>query len=478
MLRASRRIEGGFAWTLAVAVAWIVFGPSQAEAQDCLACTDSRVKVGQTTYYGHIARNSLHAVHDPDAGRVPPALGVEESHAGFSDAAAMGQADQERPSFRVSEPARLQIGSIDGGESSFFRIADVTRLQDGRILVANAGSGELKFFDPQGGFLRSLGRQGEGPGEFRSLKKVVELESGGIAAFDIGLGRVTVFSGDAELQRTYDVSRKFGEIGIKTDIFGFLANGSLVGLREIDGEGTEIVYGTSERRLIFKSPVVQPVLIDTAGRAVPFGRPMPGDEAVSQVESSMVGGRIGLSGVGQVPFPILKSAMVAVRGDLIAVGQTSRALPIFVYDARGRPIAGFGRAPVRIEARRTHESWIDEWLADTAAPGDRREWRQLYEAFISSTSAPATIPAFRSLFVQPGERIWAEVFQPASTEDASSRWDIFAPTGKLSDVWSAVLPPRFRPHEIGADYVLGVWEDELGIEYVRMYELIEIPPGG
>lgn len=413
-----------------------------------------------------------------DSADMPRALGVEANRAGYSSFAALGHADQERSSFRVSESPRLQIGSVDGGESSFFRIADVTRLQDGRLLVANAGSGELKFFDPRGEFLRSLGRRGEGPGEFRNLKKVVELESGGIAVFDVGLGRVTVFSGDGNLERAYDVTRKLGEIGIRTHIFGFLPNGNLVGLREVDGEGSEVVYGTSERRLIFKSPVVQPVLIDTAGQAIPFGRPRPGNEVLSQVESSMVGGRIGLSGVAEVPFPFLKSAMVAVTGDLIAVGQTSRALPIFVYDSRGGPIAGFGRSPVRIEDRRTYESWVDEWLADTTAPGDRREWRQLYEAFISSTSAPTTIPAFRSLFVQTGEKIWAEVYDPTITEDVSSRWDIFAPTGRLSDVWAAVLPARFRPHEIGSDYVLGVWKDELGIEYVRVYDLIEVPPGG
>ncbi|MCY3699380.1 MAG: hypothetical protein OXH46_07055 [Gemmatimonadetes bacterium] len=411
-----------------------------------------------------------------DSGGVP-VPGVKESRAGFSGVAAFGHAEQERSSFRVSEPPRLQIGSVDGGESSFFRIADVTRLQDGRLLVANAGSGELKFFGPRGEFLRSLGRRGEGPGEFRNLKNVVELESGGIAVFDVGLGRVTVFSGGGDLERAYDVTRKLGEIGIRIHMFGFLPNGNLVGLREVDGEGTEVVYGTSERRLIFKSPVVQPVLIDTAGRAIPFGRPMPGDEVVSQVESGMVGGRIGVRGVGQVPFPFLKSAMVAVRGDLIAVGQTSRALPIFLYNSRGRTIAGFGRAPVRIEDGRTQEAWVDEWLADTAAPGERREWRQLYEAFISSASAPATMPAFRSLLVQAGEKIWAEVHDPAVADDAPSRWDIFAPTGRLSDVWVGVLPPRFRPHEIGSDYVLGVWKDELGIEYVRVYDLIEVPPG-
>ena len=47
-----------------------------------------------------------------------------------------------------------------------------------------------------------------------------------------------------------------------------------------------------------------------------------------------------------------------------------------------------------------------------------------------------------------------------------------------SDANTVVRPPGFRPHDIGADYVLGVWRDELGIEFVRMYDLIEVSSDG
>jgi hypothetical protein len=33
-------------------------------------------------------------------------------------------------------------------------------------------------------------------------------------------------------------------------------------------------------------------------------------------------------------------------------------------------------------------------------------------------------------------------------------------------------PPGLRIYEIGADYVLGVWRDELNVEYVRTYALL------
>jgi hypothetical protein len=35
------------------------------------------------------------------------------------------------------------------------------------------------------------------------------------------------------------------------------------------------------------------------------------------------------------------------------------------------------------------------------------------------------------------------------------------------------MPHTFDVHEIGEDWVLGVWRDELDIQYVRKYPLIK-----
>jgi len=37
------------------------------------------------------------------------------------------------------------------------------------------------------------------------------------------------------------------------------------------------------------------------------------------------------------------------------------------------------------------------------------------------------------------------------------------------------LPERFNPMEIGADYSLGVGQDEMDVEYIRMYSLMRPP---
>ena len=34
------------------------------------------------------------------------------------------------------------------------------------------------------------------------------------------------------------------------------------------------------------------------------------------------------------------------------------------------------------------------------------------------------------------------------------------------------MPSGFEVLRIGGDYVLGLWKDDLGVEYVQMYELV------
>jgi hypothetical protein len=48
-------------------------------------------------------------------------------------------------------------------------------------------------------------------------------------------------------------------------------------------------------------------------------------------------------------------------------------------------------------------------------------------------------------------------------------WDVFDPNGRW--ITTVTFPKDVQSHDIGEDYILGVWEDELDVEYVRMYAL-------
>ena len=69
--------------------------------------------------------------------------------------------------WRISDEPVLEIGVEEGEEAyELYRVVDALRLDDGRIVVSNAGTGELRFFDHQGTHLWNAGRHGQGPGEF------------------------------------------------------------------------------------------------------------------------------------------------------------------------------------------------------------------------------------------------------------------------------------------------------------------------
>ena len=73
--------------------------------------------------------------------------------------------DQDR--WTVEESPALEIGVVEGEEPyQLHRVSGTHRLTDGRIVVSNSGSHELRVFDAQGRHLHSFGQQGQGPGEF------------------------------------------------------------------------------------------------------------------------------------------------------------------------------------------------------------------------------------------------------------------------------------------------------------------------
>jgi len=94
----------------------------------------------------------------------------------------------------LSELPVLSIGGAEAlPEHEFSGIAGVVRLSDGRIVVGDGGSAELRYFDDQGTLLGKSGGPGQGPGEFRRLSFVGRLAGDSIMTGDAAIGRFQVF---------------------------------------------------------------------------------------------------------------------------------------------------------------------------------------------------------------------------------------------------------------------------------------------
>jgi len=104
----------------------------------------------------------------------------------------------------VADSPAFVIGVAQGAPAyELDRVRSATRLADGTVVVANSGSRELRFFDVTGRFVHSTGRDGEGPGEFRSIDGVWRYRADSLLAVDGALGRITI------LTRTGDPVRDF-----------------------------------------------------------------------------------------------------------------------------------------------------------------------------------------------------------------------------------------------------------------------------
>jgi hypothetical protein len=103
----------------------------------------------------------------------------------------------------------LRIGTLDGADETIFgRISYVVAGQDGTIYVADAQLETLRAYDAEGTFLRTIGRKGEGPGEYLQIAGVTMLPNGDLAIYDGQNTRITLFRPDGSAVRDFRISHR------------------------------------------------------------------------------------------------------------------------------------------------------------------------------------------------------------------------------------------------------------------------------
>jgi len=108
----------------------------------------------------------------------------------------------------------LRLGVAEGPEPLVFGDpGDVDRAASGNLLVLDRHAAEIRVFDADGGFLRTVGGPGKGPGEFSGSLTVAALPTpdGGILVPDIGNQSLAWFGPEGRLKKTwpFDVSQQY-----------------------------------------------------------------------------------------------------------------------------------------------------------------------------------------------------------------------------------------------------------------------------
>ncbi len=117
----------------------------------------------------------------------------------------------------------LRIAPTADDTSLFADVSEFDVARDGRLYVFDRPGRQLLIFDTTGALLRRVGRQGSGPGEFRSNNGMVVLADGRLALWDSNNARISFFSSDGDYQTSWTVPGGFSTSnGLRTDRSGAL----------------------------------------------------------------------------------------------------------------------------------------------------------------------------------------------------------------------------------------------------------------
>jgi hypothetical protein len=139
--------------------------------------------------------------------------------------------EQQLPQHRLAP--QLRLGDDEDGEAfQFTRISGVVQ-GPGAVYVAQDGQQEVLVFDLQGRYIRTIGRQGSGPGEFQGLQSIGVLGDT-LWTIDVGLRRISVFQADGQLIATTPLEQLGTTSGVAGSYFfsmpmALLSDGTVLG---------------------------------------------------------------------------------------------------------------------------------------------------------------------------------------------------------------------------------------------------------
>ena len=334
----------------------------------------------------------------------------------------------------LAEAPDTRVASPSSGEWTIFEVEDLDRLEDGRLVVLNGGSRELLMFSRDGEFLRSIGRVGEGPGEFMDPIELDVIGGDSVVVWDWELGRLVLFGPAGSHVRSV---RLQPPVVNPTGRVGVARQGIAVGshdLRPFDMQLTP--------------QFLQVLQYDWSGTLVDTLATLPyGERGLVDPESGMMGS------------PVFESKGVfSTHGDLL---YTSDGSSPEVRVHRGERLEWILRwEPGDLSVREEDvEAYRASYLEGTA--GDfARLLRERLDAF----PVQDAFPAIMEIQVDPQGRIWIRTFaRPGST---ANEWLGFAETGEF--ICSLSVPRALSVFRFDSAAVVGVHRDEMGVESIEV----------
>jgi hypothetical protein len=347
-------------------------------------------------------------------------------------------AAQQR-TWTVAAKPSVSIGEVEAAQEYMFsQVVGAVRLSDGRLVVANGGSNEVRVYDASGKHLSTLGRAGGGPGEFQTLRALWLLPADTLLAVDARNNRVTVYTPGPTLSRSFQLQSVAGISGRLADGSYLLTVGVAPSMDMKDFQGLIEFNGLVLRRS------AEATTVDTVARA------KGGHSYVNPTTRR------------QYPFPFGRTAQIAVAPARFYYADT-HSTEVGIYDPTGKRL---GSVKLRPSSRPLTDADIEKWIEVDLA---RRNAAQKLDARNDFKQIPPLkrTPEFAAMKVDDLGNLWVRHYGPPF--DPSPNWDVYDANG--APLARVRLPARFDPFHIGRDFLVGVRKDELDVEHIEVYRL-------
>jgi hypothetical protein len=362
------------------------------------------------------------------------------------DSAGMRIVENPAPAFAPTwtlEP--LPVASIGDGMGDpaleLHDVTDVILMADGSVVVANAGTHEVRLYSPSGRPGHAVGGPGEGPGEFMGEIQLACMPGDSILAYDWSLRRATVLDRHAVVGRTIDLRHLDPNVNLR----GVQADGTLLlSLRHL-----RLNEGLNADSVVF-------VRTDTRGAPIDW----PGWARLSRLVLRQFDGP---PVVDDLPFGPVGDAAAFADGLLVLDG----AAPQFVI----RGDAGVPTTIVRWDAQ---PPTITQGMIDRFMDWDRTIERRytspsVRERWLGSIEFPAVAPATAGLVIDAAaSRVLVEQWH-APWAVGNAPWLVFATDGHL--IARLEVPAGLDVMAASGDLIAGLERDALAVEHVRIYRI-------
>ena len=324
--------------------------------------------------------------------------------------------------FNLEEELSIESNNTNSQEM-FQTIVSLAVDDKGNIFVLDKKAADIKVFDKDGRFMKTIGRRGQGPGEFGAPESSAITKENELYVYDSVRMAVLHFDATGEFKRTLPVKFPFFEgpkVTTKGEIIvshGVLGEKTVFELKKFDSE-------------------MNPILTFST---IPIERPPKVHVFVYYTASDL-------------------KWDVSPRGEIVWGVMTTPEYELFIHDEDGKQIRKIKKkfTPIRL-SKEEYKKLMKKWFGRIPAAG---KWDLII---------PSHYPPFQGFFIDDEGRILVKRFVEVERDDRHF-FDVFDEEGRF--IACITLDTKFRFGVFKNKRLYSIEMDDEGNQRVTCYKTI------